>query len=225
MAVEKRFITEKQLIECLNTIEFFERDKTLDQVFLEKGYLTQTQVDRLNGMLDDEMGGPDENVQKAKRKMFGELALEQNMINDEQMMDALDIQEQFLERGIRVQMGQVLVKNQSLTAAQLKRVLDAQSRKVLDCPRCKDSKTIHNYNPGQIYQCENLIDGSFCGFDLTEMKKKKKKKSTTKKQIQKIDPLDELDDLDEVDNLLDPEDDGGDGDGFGGIDDLVEIKL
>ena len=37
MAVEKRFITEKQLTECLNTIEFFEPDKTLAEIFLSKG--------------------------------------------------------------------------------------------------------------------------------------------------------------------------------------------
>ena len=189
-AVEKRFISEKQLIECLNTIEFIDEDKGLKDVFREKGYLTQAQIKRLQEAIDQETSiSKVPGVSSTTKQKFGEIAVEQNMIDEDQLLEALDVQETYFDRGIRVQLGQVLLKRQYLTLAQLERILGNQSTKVLYCS-CKKynySKVIHNYDPGQIYQCDKVINGRPCGLDLTPeqpaiRKRTEKKKAPVKKK-------------------------------------------
>ena len=52
-AVEKRFISEKQLVKSLNHIEFIDPNKSLEQVFLDYGYLTPAQISRLKKQLSN----------------------------------------------------------------------------------------------------------------------------------------------------------------------------
>ncbi len=162
-AVEKRFISEKQLTECLNFIELFEPDKTLGQILLKKGYLTKAQIARI----EEELGGEIEKpiTTTVAKKMFGDIALEQNMVTSDQLTDALSLQNLLLQRGLRIQLGQILVKKGYLTIPQIKRVVEAQSNKILYCSQCKKTTTIHNYDPSQIYKCD-------CDCDLIEAKVK-----------------------------------------------------
>ncbi len=200
-AVEKRFITEKQLIQCMNIVENFETDKTLEEKLIEKGYLTRAQIARLKkSMLSDIDLDSKPRTNTTKKKMFGNIALEQNMIDEDQLIDALEEQEIYMERGVRVQMGQILLKKQYLTRAQLERILSNQSKKTLACPKCKATKIVHNYNDSKFYQCENIIGDTVCGFDLVVAKQPKKAAPVRKSRPQSR------------------EDDGG-------VGKLVEIKL
>jgi ribosomal protein L37AE/L43A len=163
LAVEKRFLTEKQLKQCLNMLEFAALGKTLQQVFLEKGFLTKNQIKRLtkefeeDTLMEEREGDPG-------RKLFGELAIQQCMITEDQLFQALDVQDQYLERGLRVQIGQILYKKAYMTVAQVKRIVESQLKKVLYCTMCKMTKLIHSYDIGHIYQCEK------CNLDLIEAK-------------------------------------------------------
>lgn len=192
MGVEKRFITEKQLTECLNTIEFFEPNKTLEQVFLDKGYLTPAQIVRLREQLESSIEVDTEKSQ-INKKLFGEMALEQNMITEDQLFAALDEQEKYLERGLRVQFGQILFKKGYLTMAQVGRILDGQLKKVLCCKKCGATNVVHNYDTSQIYQCET------CGLDMVEAKVKKKS----------VEPQEEIDDDFSEDGFGEEDDIGG----------------
>lgn len=188
MAVEKRFISEKQLTECLNTIEFFEPDKTLEEIFLTKEYLTKPQIDRLRQQLKDSMEVSVEDAPSGVKR-FGDIALEQNMIDGEQLEEVLDEQKTYVDRFLKVQIGQIMCKKGFLTTAQVGRILESQMKKVLYCKNCKTTIVIHNYMSGQIYQCEA------CKWDLIEAKTKK------------IEPEEELDDDDDLEDMDDDEDD------------------
>ena len=161
MAVEKRMLSEKQLIEVLNTKEFFEPDKSLEQIFLDKEYLTRHQIERLRQSLQDSLDVPEEeNAAVAKR--FGDLALEQHMIDNDSLASVLSEQDVYHQRGLRVQIGQLFCKRGLLTIAQVKRILESQLKKALYCKNCKVTTVIHDYNPSRIYQCEQ------CRWDLIE---------------------------------------------------------
>lgn len=164
-AVEKRFITEKQLTECLNTKEFFEPDKSLADIFLTKGYLTRNQIKRLDQEFDEETEIKHEG--ESTRKLFGDLAIEQSMITEPQLLEALDVQGKYLERGLRTQIGQILAKKGYVTIAQVRRIVDSQLKKVLVCIKCNTTKVITSYDPSGIYQCEN------CYLDMIESKVQK----------------------------------------------------
>lgn len=202
-AVEKRFISEKQLTECLNAIEIFRPGESLLNIFLEKGYLTRPQIDRLNDTIRKETDihtPADVVTNTGNKKMFGNIALERNMINEDQLMEALEEQEIYFERGIRVQMGQILLKKQYLTAAQLGMILGAQSTKTLYCKKCKATQVVQNYESFKIYQCQNIVDGEVCGVDLTALKpsQEKKNKPTVNNDNSGGDDLNDIEPLQEI---------------------------
>ncbi|NUM35295.1 MAG: hypothetical protein HUU50_12165 [Candidatus Brocadiae bacterium] len=184
MAVEKRFISEKQLTECLNTIEFTHPDKTLESVFLDKEYLTKPQIERLRQQLQASIEIQTKQKERTQ-KIFGEIALEQNMIDQSQLEKGLAHQEKYLERGLKVQIGQVLSKLSFLTVAQVGRLLESQLKKVLYCKHCKISKIVYDYNSSQIHQCEK------CKLDLIEGAAKKQEKKP--KQVAHEDLEDDAD--------------------------------
>lgn len=171
LAVEQRFISEKQLRQCLNKIEFFDRDKSLGEVLVEKGFLTRVQLQRLKDKLDDstDVSAGDTPKTNSSKTLFGDIARQQNMVNEEQLLEALSKQEGFVRRGLNVQIGQILSKNGFITRAQVGRILEMQLRKTLHCKRCNTNYQIENYIPSSIYQC------SECGLDLLEVTPKKKK--------------------------------------------------
>jgi len=173
MAVEKRFISEKQLTECLNTIEFTHPDKTLECVFLDKEYLTKPQIERLRQQLQASIEIQNKQSERLQ-KIFGEIALEQNMIDQSQLEEGINEQQKYVERGLKVPIGQVLSKLSFLTMAQVGRLLQSQLKKVLYCKNCKVTKIVHNYTSSQIYQCEK------CKLDLIERvaKKTREKRKT-----------------------------------------------
>ncbi len=164
LAVEERFITEKQLTECLNHIELYEPEKTLKQVLLQKEYLTKAQIQRLESKLLPRIVPK---IQAKKAKMFGEVALEQNMIDQSQLERALQEQQKYAERGVRLCLGQIMHKIGFLTLPQVKKILESQLKKILYCDLCGTTKAVFNYNPSVIYQCEK------CGVDMREGEKKK----------------------------------------------------
>lgn len=175
MAVEKRFITEKQLTECLNTIELFQTDRTLEQVFLDKEYLTKPQIDRLRQQLQASTEVKMEEKPNTQIR-FGDIAIEQNMIDTDQLNNALQEQKVYHERAMKVQIGQILYKKGLLTMAQVGRILESQLKKVLYCKGCKTTTVINSYIPSKIYQCEK------CQLDLIEAKVKKAAKQEKQKK-------------------------------------------
>lgn len=168
-AVEKRFITEKQLTKCLNLIEFNNPGKALSDVLLEEGLLTAAQLKRLREDMIKETGSLEEGGSSNAKKMFGEIALDQNMVTQDQLSEGLAEQEKYMQRGLRVQIGQILYKKGYLTLPQVSRIVEAQSKKSLYCKNCQITTVIHNYDPARIYQCEK------CTWDLIEVKAAPKK--------------------------------------------------
>lgn len=195
-AVEKRFITEQQFKKCLNFIELFEPDKTLEEVLLDKKFLTEKQLHRLKEQLKDLIGDPGGSttpvISEPEQKTFGENALEKNMIDSSQLDKALEKQDKYLERGLNIQVGQIMYKMGFLTMTQLKRLLKTQLKKVLFCKHCKKNKVVYNYDFNQLYQCEK------CGFDLeakTEESMKAKQRKLEQKVSQKKEEDDDIGDL------------------------------
>jgi len=184
LAVEKRFITEKQLKKCLNLMEF-EQANSLKDVLLAKGYLTIPQAKRLEEELESAttpMGPQDEPVPEEaveeqpkpkapslfKKKRFGDIAIESHFISKSQIDRAIQEQDKYFERGIRVPIGQILCRLNFLTLPQLKKLLQSQFSQTLFCKRCKITKVITGYNPSKLYQCDT------CQFDLIEISDQKK---------------------------------------------------
>ena len=176
MAVEKGFISEKQLRKCLNIVEFSD-GSTLESIFLRENYLSQAQLKELQKQLNFSSELEDKQPpqqQNRPQKTFGEIALEQYMIDHTQLDNALAEQAKYDERGLRIQLGQILQSLGYLTTAQVGRILQTQLKKLLYCKHCKSTKAIFDYHPGKIYQCDK------CKLDLIEAKIQEKPKPKPK---------------------------------------------
>jgi ribosomal protein L37AE/L43A len=176
MAVEKGFISEKQLRKCLNIVEFSD-GSTLESIFLRENYLSQAQLKELQKQLNFSSELEDKQPpqqQNRPQKTFGEIALEQYMIDHTQLDNALAEQAKYDERGLRIQLGQILQSLGYLTTAQVGRILQTQLKKLLYCKHCKSTKAIFDYHPGKIYQCDK------CKLDLIEAKIQEKPKPKVK---------------------------------------------
>jgi len=186
-AVEKRFISEKHLIKGLNHIEFVDPSKKLEEFFLENGYLTQTQLTRLKEELNKETKILDSRSFEAEKvvvteRTFGNIATRQNMINQMQLDEVVEEQKIYHDRGLRVQIGQILYKKQYLTVAQVKRVLQAQSKTTLFCKKCNNKKVVCDYKPGTLVQCDAQTPQGVCGFDMVVLQVKLKGNAKPAKQ-------------------------------------------
>lgn len=179
-AVEGKFITEKQYTQCLNIIDFFEKDKNVTEILINKGFMTQNQIKRLEKIIDGELD-PDLEIKKVSAEessLFGSIAVEKCLISEGQKEQALEEQHAYYEdRGIKIQIGQILLKKGFMTATQITAILEEQLNKTYYCKKCSVTTTNTNVK-NEILQC---VD---CGLDLIEMKAKAKKK----KQVSEILP-------------------------------------
>ncbi|WP_372370172.1 hypothetical protein [Candidatus Uabimicrobium sp. HlEnr_7] len=173
-AVEGKFITEKQYTQCLNIIDFFEKDKNLTDILVEKGFMTQNQIRRLEKIIDGELDPNIEprKISKEEASLFGSLALEKCLISEIQLEQALQEQEKYQQRGVRVQIGQILLKKGYVTSSQVSSILESQLNKTYYCKKCSITTTSSGAK-NEIQQCTE------CGLDLVEMKKKKKPQKKT----------------------------------------------
>lgn len=194
LAVEKRWISEKQLKQCLNALEFAE-NSSLASILLSKNYLTSAQIDRLIKEVNpDSSPEPIEPTQeKTKTKVvrnqrrFGDIAIESHFISLSQVERSLQEQSKYLERGVKIPIGQILYRLNFLTLPQLKKLLQSQLSQTLYCKRCKITKVISNYNPNSLYPCEK------CGLDLIEVYESKKNEPEP--------AVDDTDDDDDINNF------------------------
>ncbi|MBI5366981.1 MAG: protein kinase [Planctomycetes bacterium] len=172
LAVSTKFITEEQLDECLLAQREIETRgevaPRLGEILEQKGYLTRQQIRSLL-----------ETMQSMQRRLFGEIGVTFHFVTLEQVQTALEIQRylknsqetvplfgqalvtyrQFLKNlkdaGTTGQprIGEVLIAMGYLKAHQVERIVEEQSKKLVDCDNCGASLNISKFKVGQKIKC------------------------------------------------------------------------
>ncbi len=87
------------------------------------------------------------------RGSFGRILLEQKLLTEAQLEQAVELQRERQRRGDFARLGHVLVELGFLTPTQVAHVLEAQKIVILTCEACSSQFNIQGYSPRFSYQC------------------------------------------------------------------------
>jgi DNA-directed RNA polymerase subunit RPC12/RpoP len=94
---------------------------------------------------------PDPITQTSKEDvLFGRLAVREGILTQEQLNTCLRLQAQ---PGEKRSLGEILVAQALLSAEEVIALLAKQSKKIMSCPTCKISFTVHTISKGKTIAC------------------------------------------------------------------------
>lgn len=87
---------------------------------------------------------------------FGDVAVALGLLSLDQVRQAATRLAQLHEDGRRLSLGELLIEEGHLTAAEVRLVLSEQGVELLVCPRegCRLRFNISSYDPGKVYRCK-----------------------------------------------------------------------
>jgi hypothetical protein len=133
IALQEGFITPDQLEECLR-LQDAAQGKTLGVILVEKGYLSP---DRLQTLAEIQKRRFDAlHADPSRGGLFGQLAVRHGYLTQNQLSQGLRQQELQARSGSSLQLGQILMRQGSLSLAGFLQVLQLQRLEVVKCPAC-----------------------------------------------------------------------------------------
>jgi serine/threonine protein kinase len=125
-ALQAGYLTETQLAECLRD----PAGRPLLDVLKSRGFLTAAQAELLAAGVPLEGNRPADQTRTADDDgLLGAIALEWNLLDPERLREALQEKEETLRSGRNTFLGQILLERGAVTAADLARLLQEQSRR------------------------------------------------------------------------------------------------
>lgn len=86
-------------------------------------------------------------------RLFGKELLARGLLTPDQLTQALLAQEKHRRHGTALRLGEILVRDGLLSAAQVREVLSSQRKTVLSCTRCGKNFNVRNWKPGMEAFC------------------------------------------------------------------------
>lgn len=135
LIVKKGLITSDQLQECLD-IQQQLKDQGMNfkvgTIILEKGYCSREAIKQMlevqKTLKDDKLHSvfgekAPEEVEHADETTLGQIALNDNILDEEELEDCLDVQEEMRMHGIRLSLGRILIKKDLVSPDQVRDLL------------------------------------------------------------------------------------------------------
>ncbi len=136
--INNKFATSQQIQECLEE-QKVNPDKSLGDLLLEKGYISQNQLILINNLHKkgrEERKRPVQ--QQEKESLFGKIVLMKKFAQEGEIEECLKIQKELQKKGQYLKLGEILVQKAYLSKYQVEEVLKIQQNKkeVPLCERC-----------------------------------------------------------------------------------------
>ncbi len=135
IAVEKGFISEKQLGECLKAQEKYEKSKTpkhLGLILLEKEFLDEEELDLALEIQRQKLNRKADNTDvKLKDLLIGQIAVNLKLVKRAEVDDCIREQAKIESLGIFLRLGEIMIKKGFLTQEQVDEILEYQ-RNLID---------------------------------------------------------------------------------------------
>ncbi len=155
IAVYNNYISKAQLEECLREQQDCGGKRPLSEILQEKGYLAEEQLasilDVRRKKLRKYLRSPKE-AQESDRT-FGQIALNEGLVDLEQLEDALLEQERLARLNLRFRVGEILVAKKILSAEDVLAVLSKQGKRILVCPACESHFNVAEFEESASYRC------------------------------------------------------------------------
>ncbi len=90
---------------------------------------------------------------KDRDLLFGTLAIKKGYISTDEITACIRDQAKHLQQGRTLRLGQVMVRNNLLSAAQFMEILEEQEQQILVCPTCGKRYNVKNHESGKKVRC------------------------------------------------------------------------
>ncbi len=123
LALKQRYLTRNQIRACMYHKRESGDSMTLEEILLERFYLTSDEADELSRMVSEEASaaGP-------MTGLFARIARRRGLVSEDQVVEALRLKRALASRRIRRPLGQILVERGAMTPAQVAEILAEQQR-------------------------------------------------------------------------------------------------
>ena len=151
IAIELKFCSEEQVNRCVAIQAKSRTGQALGRYLVDEGFLTEEQHAKVLEVQRRRMLRKDPITQSSKEEiLFGRLAVREGLLSAEQMNACLRLQGQ---PGEKRTLGEILVAQRLLTPGQVKSLLARQSKRIMSCPSCQVSFTVHTISQGKPITC------------------------------------------------------------------------
>ncbi|MBI2921163.1 MAG: protein kinase [Planctomycetes bacterium] len=145
IALSSGLITRERLDECIHILEQTAGPATLGDIFVERGYITENQLNNLRGLAgrdDPARTTPPAPAGMTESAFFGKLAIQEGLVSAEQVFECLESQVDLEKGGKSRQLGEIMVEKGYLKLGDVSRLLKLQKKVVMRCPNCGASYTV-----------------------------------------------------------------------------------
>lgn len=151
IAIELTFCTEAQVERCVGIQAKSQSGQALGRYLVDEGFLTEDQHAKVLEVQRRRMLRKDPITQSSKEEiLFGRLAVREGLLSVEQMNACLRLQGR---PGEKRTLGEILVAQKLLTPEQVKSLLARQSKRIMSCPNCQVSFTVHSISRDKKLTC------------------------------------------------------------------------
>lgn len=157
LAIEKGFITEAQLAECMKAQQQPNGSRALGEVLLSRKLIRKAD---LNGLLEEQTRRLKtmDSYQKMQKVefLFGQLLVKDNKATQIQINKCLELQQQMAEKGVSPipRLGELLVEHGFLDKKTVAETLKLQNKEILVCPACGKQYNVVSPEEGKSYRCK-----------------------------------------------------------------------
>jgi ribosomal protein L37AE/L43A len=151
IALAKGFCTQQQIDECLQMQAMSEDAPSLGELLLYKSFLTPEQHAQIEKELKRDPPKPDRApAGQEESVLFGKLAVQEGLLLPEVVEKCLRDKS---APGETRSLGEILVARGFLTQTQVRQLLAKQQKKIMSCPVCRLSFTVHTRSQAKVIQC------------------------------------------------------------------------
>ncbi|MDP6958419.1 MAG: serine/threonine-protein kinase, partial [Planctomycetota bacterium] len=131
LVLRENFLSEEELKVCMDARGESSPPRSLQEVMLEKDFLTPFQMKRI---LKKYFSG--ENSSESTVDRFGDVAIRKGFVTEEQLQECLEEQKAGRQSGRPLRLGQILMQRRLISTQQFLEVLKAQEAHSISCPEC-----------------------------------------------------------------------------------------
>ncbi|MHC4660698.1 MAG: protein kinase domain-containing protein [Planctomycetota bacterium] len=143
IALQKKLLNPEQLREAIFLQASISPPRSIAEILVDKGYLTDSQVTMVTQVTDRKISEetkpavkPSPSGRKKLTSPFGNLVLDGNLCTEEELERAVEEQERLVSEGKKYRLGQILIMMGILSVAQVQELLSRQEKRIFVCPDC-----------------------------------------------------------------------------------------
>lgn len=149
LAVLHGEMSQDELDECLGIQARSQSAASLEDIILQRGYLSARQVQHLKELSSKDLTMKRPRTLPESSEHFGRLAIAKGWITPDQLAECLSLQRKMHEHNLYPNIGDILVEKGYLKQEQVKEILGNQGKTLLKCPACGAKYNVAAYDPAR----------------------------------------------------------------------------